>query len=244
VYGEEMKQGETSLPIKINPCPIKEAVFQIKFDMPEIYPEIFYSQILLLFRNENPDKTAIRADHSGIPDELRNKNPHIKYLPDFVYDFAPYQFEFGRNTLIWKLKSEYLGFSDWQAFIQSKNRQLMDIIREAENVSFGLRYINLLPLYDLSATNIQLLFDGKEYFRKNVNVRYLDMIDAYRTNVQIASTANDLYIDIDIILEKISEKISSELLSEKLEEMHQIEKKIFFDLLKKEITDHDLSAEY
>ena len=80
------------LPLKISPCPIVEAVVEIRFVSAEPWrnlPGLFHPRI----RDRYPELKELPL--ASMPDELRSRDPAFTWLPLLQYKGAEFTIQFG-----------------------------------------------------------------------------------------------------------------------------------------------------
>ena len=128
------------LPLKISPCPIVEAVVEIRFVSTEPWrnlPGIFHPKI----RDRYPESKELPL--ANMSDDLRLKNPAFTWVPLLQYGGADFSIQFGPQVLsLITRPHHYPGWSrfetEWAWLLE--RMQESGIVSEAERI--GLRYVD------------------------------------------------------------------------------------------------------
>lgn len=225
------------IPTKITPCPIVEAIAELRF-VTNLPDDAVFGVIYNKFHNEfgKPDKLPVLQ----LPDAIRSQDPNLIYVPHYKFHKGDYIMQVGPKVLSLANVKEYVG---WDKF-SDKIKETFEKLSELEIVDrierFGLRYINLfadINIYEKSMLQIQL--EDKNLSKNDNNLTIvmktgdfaskLIMVNNAQVKLQIPDkTTKGSIIDIDVSLEN---KIKFENVNEKIENAHREEKKLFFSLL-------------
>lgn len=238
------------LPKKITPCPIFEAVVELRFDSNTPSDAIFgiiYNEI----RTEFP--TVEKLPILQVPEAIRSKDPNLIYQAHYALHQGKFIFKIGPKVLIFSNLNEYMG---WEALfpkvIQIINKiNNTKVIERAERI--GIRYINLFKYSILEKIHLDIRLTGKELVEETTNLRteltdgdYLKIVNI-ANNIKITSkNYNGLgsLIDIDCIYEfSPSESEYFNAFEKVIDNGHEIEKQTFFSLLKEDFL-ADFNPEY
>jgi len=217
------------LPTKITPCPITEAVMEIRFKTAENPDAIFaliYNKIKDVFPKIEKQQIA------NLPDNIRSKYPyayHYKLLNDkFVVLIGPQMFAISN-------KETYIG---WSLFSQkSKNcfKQIIKLGIFSKIDRFGLRYIDFFDYDIFSDIKLKLMLNNKELTTsKQKSIRTVFNRDPFMVNLNITNDAiltsnkKGSIIDIDTSIENLNDFGD---LNNLIEKAHYEQKKMFFSNL-------------
>jgi uncharacterized protein (TIGR04255 family) len=84
------------LPIRINPCPILEAIFEARFTSPEAWatmPGLLFAQI----RERYPEQKMLPV--AQMPEEIRREDPSLIYLPLIQFIGEQFLIQFGPRVI-------------------------------------------------------------------------------------------------------------------------------------------------
>lgn len=228
------------LPIKIDPCPIKECVFEIRYSSKYPADAIFgivYSAITMLFGNANAQALPIVQ----IPEALRAKDPNLKYQPLHVLTKDNLNLRIGPRSITFGNAEPYVGWEEWSTFFDN----ILSKIRETRTIDkverIGLRYINVFDaqIFDKIKLKIDIadrsLLDEPTNIRTEIVDEELIKILQVANNSQITigtESRSGSVIDIDCIY-NISEDSDEffETYNDLVGKAHLKEKELFFSLL-------------
>jgi len=245
-----------SLPKKLNTEPLVEAIFEVRFasaiPASEILPGIF-------FRDLKGDKTISSLPASQIPAQMRNADVNLQFAPINRLDWDRFFINFSDKSLSIGCKLPYPGWKIFKASIENILEIIakLDIIKSVSR--YSLKYVNLIPSGDtdkqISFLNLDLSIANhpveKEIFQVRVEIpktEYINIVQIFSSataTVSNGKTKQGVAVDIDTIKNLTDVSINELMnnLSIKLEDIHAINKTIFFDCLKPD-TIQDLEPEY
>ena len=228
------------IPKKLENCPLKEVVLEIRFESNMPSDAIFgviYSKVSSFF------DTTERLPITQLPEDIKENDPGLKYKAHFKLQKDNLSLNIGPRSISFNNLDNYIGWSDFRAFFQKHLDQIMkiDIFDKVERV--GLRYINIF--YDTILDNLNLEIkmaeDILEKQSVNLNVDFEE--NEFLKKVKIGNkvgimtktgVSRNSIIDIDYIMKIEKSKTFLEDPYSKIEEMHQKEKEYFFGLLKED----------
>jgi len=129
------------LPVRINPCPIVEAIFEIRFTSSgpkeATIPGLLYAQI----RDKYPEEK--RLPIADVPEEIRRKEPAMTHLPVTHYISPDFVIQIGPRAV--SLATKANAYPGWTA-IERELRWMLERVQAAGFVSegerLGVRYID------------------------------------------------------------------------------------------------------
>lgn len=225
------------IPKKVDPCPIAEAIMEIRFES-DFPGDAIFGIIYDKFQDEYSefDKLPILQ----IPDTIRSQDPSLMFKPhhklkenNFILAVGPKMFSVANIR-------EYSG---WDLFSKKiyETCEKMSQLKIIEKVTrIGLRYINFfkdLDIYEKSTLKITL--GGQSLVANQTNltalipgdncINYLKMINDAEIGIE-----NEIYkgslIDIDTVLVDFPDTLLTNF-RDPIEQIHIEEKKLFFSLL-------------
>ncbi len=232
-----LKINEMKLPIEISPNPLVTSTIEIRFlsslSSQKIFPIVYQS-----FSEDLPN-----FEHINIPNEIRQKNLQLKYLPDYTLLNEDFKLSFSNNVLSFENVGEYKLWGQYFPFISKSISIFLElgIIEKIERI--GVRYASVLVntdgvndvLNSIPTTNIEGYEQKFEQYRSNF------IIDEINLFLQIFNKANTKKNDIEIsgVYIDIDASITNEInpdnkIIESIEKLHSIQKKLFYSLLKPE----------
>ena len=237
-----------SLPKKITPCPIIDAIFEFRFksNLPsEAVFGIFYDKLKMHF--PNVEKLPILQ----LPEQIRSKDPELKEKPHFRLSDGFYKIQIGPNVFSVTSPNGYEGWSKFSNTILAALKTISGLGAINEIYRLGLRYINFFESDIYEKMNLQILLSSEQLksqpliFRTEFGEANFKNVLQVTNNVTLTRNSKKLsgsIIDIDTIKEGEVIKLFEEQDS-LLEEAHSTEKKLFFSLLNDDFV-QELNPEY
>lgn len=242
-----MGEPMTTLPTKITPDAIREALFEMRFEH-SVLPEIVIGQLAgnAKWRGFSQGRLPI----SEMPEQLRSADPALRYLPTLELR-SPDGGELvriGSNVVSYHVVSNYVG---WDAFLPRLIDMGSAVLNAAPGVKLmrlGLRYINALTkadhfvgaVYDL---NLRINIDGAQPAQQ-IQLAYLvEDVPGLTGIVRVVSprfvegdmpAGTAAVIDIDIASGANVPSADIEAIQIWLVAAHETEKREFFSLLTQE----------
>lgn len=225
---------KTNIDIKsFKPCPITDAVFEIRFDGSLDKVEELFFQIYNVVKELFNDSDYIRLPVLDIPLDLRKNNKNFILTPhyhikgrDYILRVAPCAISIG-------LVGEYSNWNDFSQFIFS----VIDKYLPSNIKRIGLRYISFFQNNIFDKTNIKLtindnsLITGKNLIRYEFEEKLFKCILQISNIASLAINTSQLQgsnLDIDVIYELIKEDTD---LKEVINNAHTIMKDILGTIL-------------
>ena len=217
------------LPIKIDPCPIAEAILEIRFVTSESWatlPGLLFGKI----RDRYPEQKGLPL--AELPEEIRRHQPAFAYQPLIQFLGRDFLIQFGPRVVSLVTKSkEYPG---WAALEQEmtwlvSELQQTGVVSEGERL--GVRYINFFT-FEVST--------GKKRLAGELSVTSVLTRPPLTSRLLVANSAilgtgdsarHGSVLDVDVWLGSLDFDLFQNGLA-KFGEAHHFEKQIFFGLLK------------
>ncbi len=226
-----------SLPNSINPCPILDALFEIRFT-PKIHPSavfgITYKAIKDVFSQSEVEKLPILQ----LPEDIRANDPDLKFKPHYRISNEKFVTQIGSDVVTISSFPEYMG---WEKF----SKQIFGILDRIEKVDvidsvrrIGIRYINFFENDIFKNINLKVCIGDDNIAHKNTIIRTEIEQNPFKSSLQVtngASHNNKLgsIIDIDTFTESNLESFFSNK-EDLISEGHSKEKELFYSLLKED----------
>jgi uncharacterized protein (TIGR04255 family) len=232
------------LPTKLGREPLVDAVLEIRFT--SLIPA---SSVLpgILFSGLDGDKTIERLPAADIPLALRGIDPNIQFAPVGRVVWDNFFILYSDNSLAIACKVPYSG---WQAFKIAIERVLKLVAKEKiiTNVNrIGLKYVDLVEKSTLQeqvgAVNLALTIANHQLTEEQFQLRLeltkkgfinaIQLIAGATISINNSDKRSGLIVDIDTIKNTVDLEMSSFMnsLSTTIEEMHTVNKEVFFDIL-------------
>ena len=222
------------LPVSINPCPIAEAIFEVRFETS--YPgDAIFGIIYKQFQKEFPKITKMPV--LQLPAAIREQDPNLKYTPHYKLSRDDFIFQLGPNVFSLINIGQYCG---WQVFFDKINEtydKISDLKIIEKHKRTALRYINIfngINIFDKSTLAVHLTTENLSSLKTNltVDIPYdhgtstLRMINQAEARIE-KKTVRGSIIDIDtqVAFEKCVD------FADAINKAHSAEKSLFFSLL-------------
>jgi uncharacterized protein (TIGR04255 family) len=127
------------MPTRINPCPILEAILEIRFVTREdwsVLPGLLYNQI----RDRYPDKRNLPL--SQIPEDIRRSNADLVYKPLLQFVGKRFMIQFGPRVVSLAVGRDYPGWGQIHNEMTWLLQKLAAATFIAESERLGMRYID------------------------------------------------------------------------------------------------------
>jgi uncharacterized protein (TIGR04255 family) len=230
------------LPALISPCPLIEAVLDVRFETQVLSGAVF-GYVYQLLRDKFP--TAIELPGAVISSQHRALIPALMYQPQYRLENNDFAVLIGPQSLSIGMRGEYPGWLRLRpGFLETMTRiARSDLILRASR--FGLRYINFFPQQDIFASlklsvskSGQQLKGDATFFRialpEERGCKLLLQIGKDMVLPGPPSRVGSI-IDIDAFADQPQTRTNfEESIKSFLETAHLAEKELFFDLLKPE----------
>ena len=228
----------TRLPIRIDPCPIVEAVLEVRFITSESWltlPGLLFAHI----RERYPEQKNLPL--ADLPLDMRRLEPAFIYQPLVQFLSRDFLIQFGPRVLSLVTKpNQYPG---WTAFAEETRwllGQLQAIGFISEGERLGVRYINFFGFDIFEKLLLDVNAGAQPLASAELSITTVLPRPPFTARLQVANSAilgtgNDAkhgsIVDVDVSLRSLDFDLF-ENGSEKFAEAHQLEKQIFFGLLK------------
>jgi uncharacterized protein (TIGR04255 family) len=237
------------IPSKITPCPIQEAVFEVRFNT-AIPSDAIFGICYNEFKSEYSKVT--KTSISEIPESLRLSDPNLAFMPHYKLVRDNFLLQIGPKVFSLVNLKDYSG---WETFSKNildtfKKIQHTGIISEITRVA--LRYINVFESLDIfSKSSLKFQLNQEPFLFNSADLTAEVLTEKCICRTKIANKATigigkkafrGSLIDIDVVYNSKYDNIFNEL-AEAIEIAHMDEKKIFFGLLLEEYI-NTLNPEY
>ncbi|MHC6202772.1 TIGR04255 family protein [Breznakiellaceae bacterium SP9] len=229
------------IPKKIT-SPIKEAIFEIRYDGP--YPgEALYGILFEIFKKIAANNVAEIMPIMQIPQQVRDIDPNLHYQPLYRIRNDQFAFSVGPHAISFSALEPYSGWSRWTAFFYP----LVTIVQQCKVITkverIGLRTLTIFSGNIFADINATLTVDNQSintipssfHTEFNMSDTHILLNVGNSTNISGIQTADSL-IDIDCIHQfDCSEDVFFASYKDALEKAHVANKQVFFGLLKEEL---------
>lgn len=227
------------IPKKITPCPINEAIVEIRFEA-NVLPDAVFGIIYNRFKEQYPniDKLPIL----NLPEQVRINDALLRDKAWYKLKDENFIFMIGPRVVSIIKPKEYSGWKLFSARIQDSFNNLneLKIIKAVERI--GIRYINFFDFDIFDKINLQINMN-RDLLKTDETLLKVRIGEGRFTNtLQIANNVTIIHdsqqksgsiIDIDTVAGNDRENFFEES-AELLKEGHDVEKELFFRLLKED----------
>lgn len=228
------------LPKRISPCPIVEAIVEIRFSS-EVLPDAIFGIVYQAFKDEFSEKVE-NLPILQLPQPIRSMDPGLRYQPHYKLSAGNLILQIGPRVISLSNVKDYIGWESFfprikEAFSRLEKLKIVKIVEK-----LGIRYINFFKLDIFDKINLKIVMGDEPLKSLQTTLKTEMQEDSFVNILQIASNAkvtvqNKLMtgsiIDIDTVLTEIGETFFANM-ENVLKKGHNTEKKLFFNLLKKE----------
>jgi len=234
------------LPKRITPCPIEEAIIELRFDSAIPHDAIF-GIIYQQFKDKFPRLENLQMVQ--IPEPIRSSDPLLAYKPYYKISNDVFSFNIGPKVISLTSVKNYVGWVLFSKEINECIKKLVALGIFAKIKRLGLRYINFFEEDIFNNIKLEVKLNSERLSSDSLYVRSAIRGGKFINNLQITNKAKlkqkdgikvGSVIDIDAFLEK---EIGIDEINCLIEEAHSEEKELFFSLLSKEFLDK-LNPEY
>ncbi|MGK5086325.1 TIGR04255 family protein [Bdellovibrionota bacterium FG-2] len=228
-----MNFDAVKVPKKITPCPITEAVVELRFDssLPaEVMPGVVFSK----FQKDFPkiEKLPIME----LPPAIRDGDPNLRFTPQYRLTNDDFVFQIGPKCFSVVCPKEYKGWTKYYTQLEKVFDGIKELAIIQKPIRVGLRYISFFEDTDIfEKIKINLSLADNSLIGSNNIVRSEFNYSGFRCVIQIANGAllsgkvKGSSVDIDVISDK-----SGSILSDFkgiVNSAHEVEKRLFFGIL-------------
>jgi uncharacterized protein (TIGR04255 family) len=224
-----------SLPKTISPCPILDALFEIRFST-KMHPNAVFGLIY----------NALQADFGEsenlpilqLPEAVRAADPGFRFKPHYRIFNENFVVQIGPDVLT---ISSYPKYAGWTVF----SNKILDVLDKVEKVGIidsilriGIRYINFFGGDIFKDLNLKILIGENSIENKSTVFRTEIEQTDFSSTLQIANNVNNQdrlgsILDIDTFRENGLENFFLNK-ADIIGNGHEREKELFFSLLKKD----------
>lgn len=226
------------LPLRISPCPIVEAIFEVRFVSNESWatlPGLLFGQI----RERYPEQIALPL--LQVPDTIRAQDPALTHLPLLQFKSESFLVQLGPRVI--SLATRHREYPGWPAIMAElrwllPRLQAAGFVRETERL--GVRYIDFFSGDIFPHLRLGAQIDGAP-----LAAQQLDLTTVFRfgpisarlqvTNGAIVAAPSGPEVGSVLDLDTWVGPMDAEFFTQGLDrfaELHTTVKQVFFGLLK------------
>ena len=234
------------LPQKITPCPIKEAIVEIRFES-EIPNDAVFGIFYKEFEADYP--TVEELPILQLPEFVRKQEEALQHKPHYkLSNNNGFLFQVGPRVVSLISLDPYSGWSEFYGRLKGIVKRIgeLDVVKSYTRI--GIRYINHFEINVFDVVTLQVALPGHQLNNYNTFIRSEIPTGAFKSTLKISNSVDTIenektnkcsIIDIDVFIENSQEDINV-----LIENGHLEEKKLFFTLLKPEFVKSNLNPEY
>lgn len=228
----------SKLPKKIEKCPIKEAIFEIRYSSEYPVDAIFgilYANIKDFF-----DEKIISLPVLQLPESVRNQDPDLKYSAYHRLSKDNIILNIGPRVLTFINSEPYKGWSTWSIFFYKVLKKIEEtgILNKVERI--GIRYINIFDGNIFDKVKFEVKLNNNILSEESTNLQTEIIDDKFIVLLRIGNSinitknkteTNGSVIDIDCLYNITDTSEFFDSYHEIIEKAHIKEKELFFSLL-------------
>lgn len=246
---------DAKYPKRLNPTPIVSSVVEIKYT--SSYPsDAIFGILYNALKNLYPKSQKLPI--LQIPEDMRKNDPNLMSAPHYELssDNSLLKILIGPKVIGIAFNRTINDYPGWTEYISDRVNEIYNAIFEVKIINeitrFAIRYTDFFEGNIFENTQVTIGLESK-----NIGIdEQLQIIRTFKQgeyihNMLISNNAEIMnngkkqegsIIDIDSYIVEPKEFVIN--YKEYLNSCHEINKKIFFDILKKEYVDNTLKAEY
>lgn len=237
------------LPKQISPCPINEAVVELRFKS-KLPSDAIFGVVF----NELKDRysKALKLPILQLPEAVRTDDPKLAFQPHYRLLKDSYALQVGpRVVSIAITDASYTTWESYRSEIEHVFNRVKKLGFISEVTRVGIRYINLFPGNIWKDLRVHLSVGDAEINEEEVYVRTALNREDFKVLLQIVNHLSAegagsetvvTAVDIDTFLERPHIDFFDKM-DDILERGHDIEKEVFFEILEPKFLS-ELSPEY
>jgi len=222
------------IPVRINPCPILEALLEIRFEtsLGDAIFGMFYGQV------RHDVKSATPLPTSQIPEAFRNQDSNLRYQPTHRLEIDDhFTIQIGPKVLSFSVINNYPGWDKYNEFIDKYLSLFMEMKAIDSFKRIGLRYISFFKEINIfDHINLKLSLNDASLADNDMQLRAMHRVENIQTTLSIINNASvgvgensnrGSVIDIDTFIE---EGVDPNNISSIISRLHEEERIVFFNL--------------
>lgn len=233
----------TQIPKKLNKCPLVDVIFEIRFS-PIVTPEVVFPMIYNKISNDFGKIESLPI--SQMPAQIRDNDPNLEFAPHFRLRNklnSNHILQIGPKVVVWSSSPIYSGWESFRAYTALLLSKVIQSDVFNNIIRIGFRATNFFEGTNIFENKLkaEIRLGGNEIKYRQTMLRTEIIKGEFHSTVQILNDAQvnlpsanktGSLIDIDTFCMPIES--STDDIESKLDRAHEIEKEIFFSLLKEE----------
>jgi uncharacterized protein (TIGR04255 family) len=225
----------TDLPKKITPCPIKEAVFELRFES-SVPEDAIFGIVFNQFKEEF-NNTATSLPILEIPSQIRNQDPNLMFAPHYKMDSEFFTMQVGPKVISLVNINEYKGWKYFQERIAKTFERLQTIGIVTKVNRLALRYINIFPNKDIfESSSVRILLENSPLDSSNINLVTEIKKGSISSSIRVISGAqvamvNEIIQGSVVDIDSSIQNVESNCFLNNLNQVHEEEKRLFYKII-------------
>lgn len=225
-----------TLPRKISPCPIHEAIMEVRYE-PKAPGEAIFGLIYSKFKDIYP--TIVKQPVLQIPEAIRDKDMNLRNLPEYRLMSGDFSLLVGRRTFAISNEGEYRGWDNFYSRTRDALGKLNELSLIGNVTRIGLRYINAFEFDILEHSTLKVTLAEHPLHSTNTHIVAKIPVEQFTHTMQVVNNTeiksgervfSGSVIDIDTAFEP-GDAIQYQDIPELVSTAHVEEKRLFFSLL-------------
>ncbi|KAF3978123.1 MAG: TIGR04255 family protein [Methylococcales symbiont of Iophon sp. n. MRB-2018] len=235
------------LPKKIIPCPIKEAVFELRFES-SVPEDAIFGIVFNQFKDEF-NNTATSLPILEVPSQIRNQDPNLMFAPHYKMDSEFFTMQIGPKAISLVNTKEYKGWECFQERISKTFKKLQKIGIITKINRLALRYINVFPHKNIfDSSSVQVVLENSPLDSSNINLVTEIKNDSISSSVRVISGAqvamtNEIIHGSVVDIDSSIQNVESKCFLDNLNQVHEEEKRLFYKIIGSKVL-KTLTVEY
>lgn len=234
------ESDEMRIPRKITPCPIVEAIIELRFES-DIPSEAVFGILYERVKNDY-EKKIETLPVAQLPAAFRTQDPQLRYQPYYKLRSGDFVLQIGPRTISLASTMEYVGWNDFSKRISTTISSIAESGVIKHVLRLGLRYINIFEFDIFDKINLKLMMKNRPFIANQITFKSYLKTEEFISHLQITNKADiemnkikkkGSVIDIDTSIER-SPGILLNDVGSLMNAGHVEEKKLFFSLLNDE----------
>lgn len=224
-------------PIEINPCPIIDAILELRFSNNNIPKSAIVGMVYNVIKSDFPKMENLPI--FDIPEHVRNADPNLKFKPLHLLKNDKYVVQLGSDVIVFGCSPQYVGWNIYSSFIYNYVEELIKLKLFNSITRIGLRYINFFDTNIFNNINTDVFYNGQPLKNSHKTIFTVFENHPYQNNLTISNSgkyknSKGSIIDIDSSIIGSMIQTNAESIKNIIEQLHKNEKELFFNQLKKE----------
>lgn len=229
------------IPISIDPCPIVEAIIEVRIDT-KTPGEAILGVVYNEFKADYPDIEKLPI--LQIPEQFRSSDPNLMFKPYYQLKNDRTIIQIGTKVVSFVNVGEYLGWSTFSEKGYNVFERLFHNFEIKKTHRVAVRYVNLFKESNIfNNLKLQIKLSDQDFSKHEINLvanvpssncsSRLSIVNNAQVSVNNKTHSGSM-VDIDTVITDCPEDIHTSISTFKscIEKAHDEEKKLFYQLLR------------